>query len=71
MSYETTMNFLTHAATYKEIDKLQTPSSQIVLGRVKFFLFLIYLIITILFSFKKLQVPKVGTGMFDVLHKLK
>lgn len=33
MSFETSVGFLTEAATYREVDKCRTPSSQIVLGQ--------------------------------------
>ena len=61
MSFETTMAFLTHATLHSEIDDNSAPSASIVLGRVIFFekLFI-----------NKFKVPKIGTGKFDVLHKL-
>ncbi len=34
MSFETTMNFLTHATIHNEYEEMKTPSAQIVLGRV-------------------------------------
>ena len=48
MSFETCVKFLTNASVNCEIDMKETPSSDIVLGRV----------------------PKIGTGMFDILHKI-
>eukprot|EP00828_Plagiopyla_frontata_P028754 TRINITY_DN3715_c0_g1_i1.p2 TRINITY_DN3715_c0_g1~~TRINITY_DN3715_c0_g1_i1.p2 ORF type:complete len:201 (-),score=25.66 TRINITY_DN3715_c0_g1_i1:125-727(-) len=49
MSFETTMQFLTNAALYREKEDNESLSSAIVLGRV----------------------PKVGTGMFDLRHRIK
>ena len=46
MSFETTMKYLVASALTKDTDKLNTPSSALVLG----------------------QVPRVGTGVFDILH---
>jgi DNA-directed RNA polymerase I subunit RPA1 len=33
MSFETSCNFLTEAASFREMDRMTTPSSQIVIGQ--------------------------------------
>jgi DNA-directed RNA polymerase I subunit RPA1 len=33
MSFETSCNFLTEAASYREVDRMVTPSSQIAIGQ--------------------------------------
>ena len=55
--------FLTESAMVNEYDALKSASSQIVLGRV--FIFLKNLILI----FKK-QPPALGSGMFEIHHKL-
>lgn len=53
--------FLTEAAIANEYDALKSASSQIVLGRV-------YLVIK--YNIKNFQAPMIGSGMFEIHHKL-